>query len=32
MKEFLGGVAVMALAYVWIWAIYLLAPEGYWPW
>ena len=29
MKEFLGGVAVMALEYVWAWISYVFAPSYY---
>lgn len=31
-KTMLGGTAMMACGYIMIWAVYIFAPEGYWPW
>ena len=31
-KAMLGGIAMMGACYIMIWAVYIFAPEGYWPW
>ena len=28
-KEVLGGLALMGILYIYMWAVYLLAPEGW---
>lgn len=31
-KALFGGLAMMGCCYILIWAIYIFAPNGYWPW